>query len=185
MKLHLDISPKIKKRKCNNLNMFVCLLLLFFVIILWPPNPAAPSNLLAMLIGSQRQYAKAAFFPSHLYSAWYHYCCVPRKDNDMYIYSTWLTCLTGSSPSLLPQTLSSFFVSLSSSQQTWSICYLSPNLLCFLSQWFINSVLLSISKDTEAKREEWQERRDGRDKKILKQFMKSSVEHCHSACLCR
>lgn len=161
---------------------FVCLLLLFFVIILWPPNPAAPSNLLAVLIGSQRQYAKAAFFPPFTLP---DIITVPRKDNDMYIYSTWLTCLTGSSPSLLPQTLSSFFVSLSSSQQTWSICYLSPNLLCFLSQWFINSVLLSISKGTEAKREEWQERREGRDKKILKHFIKSSVEHCHSACLCR
>lgn len=91
------------------------------------------------------------------YAVLYHYRHVPGKDNDMYIYSTWVTCLAGSyradNPFLSTLKLSApSILSLSLPQQTWGICYLSPNPLCFLSQWFINSMLLSISKDTEAER---------------------------------
>lgn len=111
------------------------------------------------------------------YPVLYHYRHVLGKDNDMYIYSTWVTCLVEShradNPLLssLKLSLLVLFLSLSLPQQTWGICYLSPNLLCFLSQWFINRVLLSISKDTEEGREERGakiEREGGSDKRCWK-----------------
>lgn len=55
------------------------------------------------------------------YPVLYHYRHVPGKDNDMYIYSTWVTCLIGShragNPSLssLKLSLLFLFIPLSSS----------------------------------------------------------------------
>lgn len=91
------------------------------------------------------------------YPVLYHYRYVPGKDNDMYIYSTGVTCLVGSrwadNPLLSSLKLSLHFLFFFAPpfalvQQAWGIYYLSPNLLCFLSQWFINRVLLCISKGT-------------------------------------
>lgn len=104
------------------------------------------------------------FFPP---SRLYHYRRVLSKDNDTYIYSTWVRCLARSHRADRPllsslKTLAPLpFQFLSLPQQTRGICYLSPNLLCFFSQWFINRVLLSISKDTEAGREWGREKREG------------------------
>ena len=64
--------------------------------------------------------------------------------------------------------VSAFFLSLSLPQQTHGICYLSPNLLCFHAQWFINRVLFSISKDTKAGIERGRGRNGERGRKRLK-----------------
>lgn len=72
------------------------------------------------------------------YPILYHYLCVLGIDNDMCSYSTWVPCLIGSHRADNPHLLLLLFIPLSLclslSQQTWGICYLSPNLLCFLSQ---------------------------------------------------
>lgn len=112
------------------------------------------------------------------YPVLYHYRYVPGKDNDMYIYSTGVTCLVGSrwadNPLLSSLKLSLHFLfffppPFALVQQAWGIYYLSPNLLCFLSQWFINRVLLCISKGTRERgvggrqTRGWQRRQRRRD----------------------
>lgn len=72
--------------------------------------------------------------------------------------------------------LSAFFLSLSLPQQTQGICYLSPNLLCFLAQWFINRVLLSISKDTKAGIQRERGRNTERRRKRLKMWICTEEE---------
>lgn len=91
--------------------------------------------------------------------------------------------------------LSSFFSSLALPQQTRGICYLSPNLLCFLSQWLINRVLLSISKDTEARgggknrergrvRLKMLERQRGRRRARERVYELRCLWRCHSCTVC-